>query len=265
MSKLFIYKSFVSWKLELLIEPFDPIGGVMKAIACVILFLLLIQFPNIILAQDLQQTGQREKLLEQRANINKLAAQGKYDEAIAGYTDILTANPDNAEAYFQRAVIYDMQHKYDEASRDLIKSIEIDPSQFTAYALLVAVFVMKKDYDHALLYANKEIELTPNNYGGYLVRGSVYYEQGNFDSAIADYNKALEIYPDQASKQLQDTVKVELATIYFIRAKAFLAKKDYDKSWDDVHKAESLGDDRNFKENNPQFLDDLRKASGKDK
>ena len=53
------------------------------------------------------------------------------------------------------------------------------------------------------------------------------------------------MYPNQISvaSTLQDAWKLQLATIYLVRAKAFLAKKNYDKSWSDVRKAESLKGD----------------------
>ena len=65
------------------------------------------------------------------------------------------------------------------------------------------------------------------------------------DQAIADCTKALEINPKDAMA-------------YQYRAMSFSMKKEFDKAWEDVHKAESL----NFKFD-PKFLDDLRKASGR--
>ena len=54
--------------------------------------------------------------------------------------------------------------------------------------------------------------------------------------------------------------KPTYAAAYFNRAIAYSMKKEFDKAWEDVHKAENL----KYRVN-PKFLDDLREASGRDK
>ncbi len=69
-----------------------------------------------------------------------------------------------------------------------------------------------------------------------------------YDQAIADYTKAIEI----------DTQRFAVA--YAERSLIYYVKKEYDKAWEDVHKAESLG-----QEVRPGFLKALRKDSGRKK
>ena len=76
-------------------------------------------------------------------------------------------------------------------------------------------------------------------------RGIAHYRRGQFDLAIADFSKALEINPKFAEASNN-------------RGIAYYFKKEYGKSWKDVRKAQELG----F-EINPIFLEDLRKASGR--
>jgi tetratricopeptide (TPR) repeat protein len=78
-------------------------------------------------------------------------------------------------------------------------------------------------------------------------RGWDYGAKGQHDQAITDYTKALEIDP-----------RYDIA--YNNRAVAFFTKKAYDRAWEDVRKAQSLG----FKVP-PGFLADLCKASGREK
>ena len=79
----------------------------------------------------------------------------------------------------------------------------------------------------------------------YNIRGVDYGEKGQYDQAIANYNKAIEMAP-------------EYAKAYSNRAIAYYFKKEYDKAWEDVRKAKNLGYQIPIK-----FLDDLRKASGR--
>ena len=67
------------------------------------------------------------------------------------------------------------------------------------------------------------------------------------DQAISDFNMALEINP-------------EYAAAYNSRGHAYVKTGQYDKAWEDVHKAQDLGYKIRI-----GFLKDLRKASGRQK
>ena len=94
---------------------------------------------------------------------------------------------------------------------------------------------------------NKAIEIDPNYADAYYNRGLAYYKQDNLPQAISDYNKAIGIDPNYAKA-------------YKNRGVLYYIAKDYDKAWADVHKAEGLG-----VVVNPEFLNALKKASGRDK
>jgi Tfp pilus assembly protein PilF len=84
----------------------------------------------------------------------------------------------------------------------------------------------------------------------YCNRGLVYTGRGNFTQAISDFTKAIEINPSHANSY------EGLAQVYF-------DKKEYEKAWIYVHKAEALG--YRVEKEDLEFLDKLKKASGKDK
>jgi tetratricopeptide (TPR) repeat protein len=66
-----------------------------------------------------------------------------------------------------------------------------------------------------------------------------------YDKAISDFNKAIEINP-------------RFAEAYRNRGLAYFYKRNYEKAWDDVHKAQNLGYTVH-----PRFLKALREASGR--
>lgn len=74
-----------------------------------------------------------------------------------------------------------------------------------------------------------------------------YEGKGQYDEAISVYSKALEIYPRDA-------------WAYYRRGYTYYFKKEYDKSWEDVNKAQGLG-----YQIPADFLNELRKASGRQK
>ena len=70
-------------------------------------------------------------------------------------------------------------------------------------------------------------------------------QKRQYDKAILDFNKTIEIRPGHAQA-------------YLGRLMVFYNKRDYDKAWDDVRKAQSLG-----LQVPASFLKDLREASGR--
>jgi tetratricopeptide (TPR) repeat protein len=97
----------------------------------------------------------------------------------------------------------------------------------------------------------KAIELNPNYARAYYCRGLIY-EGRDYDKAISDFSKVIEINPNDA-------------LAYNCRAMMYYSKHEYDKAWQDVHKAEALG----YSEYKPRrlnsgFIESLKKASGRE-
>jgi tetratricopeptide (TPR) repeat protein len=104
----------------------------------------------------------------------------------------------------------------------------------------------KGHLDQAIADFTKALELNPRAECAYN-RGYAYSLKGQWDQAIADYTKALELNP-------------RAAAAYRNRAKSFYYKKEYGRAWEDVQKAQSLGI-----KIDPKFLENLRRASGRER
>jgi tetratricopeptide (TPR) repeat protein len=75
----------------------------------------------------------------------------------------------------------------------------------------------------------------------------VVVNEAEMDSVISVFSDAIKKTPNYAGA-------------YYNRAVAYFYKKDYERCWQDVHKAESLGSE--FSED---FMKSLKKASGREK
>jgi len=73
-----------------------------------------------------------------------------------------------------------------------------------------------------------------------------YEQKGDYDAAIRDYTRGVEVEPECAEADQG-------------RALAHYGKRENDKAWADVKECQRLGG-----QVHPQFLADLRKASGRD-
>jgi tetratricopeptide (TPR) repeat protein len=115
------------------------------------------------------------------------------------------------------------------------------------YYKVGSAYLQRREFSQAILLLNKSLETNPRYTPAYETRGVIYSLRDQYDQAISDFNKALEIDPS-------------FAEAYFSRGRAYYFKREYDKSREDIRKAQDLG----YKVP-AEFLDDLRKASGKNR
>lgn len=163
------------------------------------------------------------------------------------FTQQKQAEPKIAQFYNDRGVAYFSKGQYDEAILDFNKAIETNPSYAEAYDNRGCTYVAKGQYDQAISDFNRVLEINPRLATAYTNRGTAYMNKGQYDPAINDHTKAIEIAP-------------QFAGAYYTRGRCYYLKKEYDKAWEDTKKAQNLG-----YQISPDFLEDLRKASGREK
>jgi hypothetical protein len=143
--------------------------------------------------------------------------------SIADFNKAIEINPSDADAYYNRGVVYHGEGQYDQAISDYTKAIEIDPRYANAYNNRgLAYGKGKEQYDKAISDFSKAVEINPRHAEAYNNRGFTYYIKGQHDKAISDYSKALEINPTDGMA-------------YVNRIVAYIEKKEYEKAWDDVN------------------------------
>ena len=87
---------------------------------------------------------------------------------------------------------------YDHTIADSTKAIEKNPDDADAYRERANAWEEKGDYDQAIADYSKAIELDQRDVNLYYLRSYLYSEKGDYDQAIADCTKAIEINPDDA-------------------------------------------------------------------
>ena len=111
-----------------------------------------------------------------------------------------------------------------------------------------AAYAEKGQYDLAISEFTNALEINPRYANAYYNRGRTYAATcPASDQAISDFTRAIDINP-------------RLAKSYVGRGAVYYEKGQYDKAWDDVHKAQSLG----FQVPS-DFLNDLREASERER
>ncbi len=171
--------------------------------------------------------------------------QGNAAKAIPDYNKAIEINPDYVDAYNNRGIFYVHQGNFVQAMSDFAQAIDIDPGYAKAYYNRGLIYAKQGRSTQAISDYNKAIELNPDYLDAYYNRGLELGRQKKFTQALADYNKDLEINPNDAQA-------------YNNRAFVYYQLRNYDKSWEDVHKAEKLG-----VHVNPGFISELKQASGR--
>ena len=151
-------------------------------------------------------------------------AKGEHDSAITSFSKAIAAEPNNSDAYLDRAESYRAKGDHDHAIADYTKAIEIEPRDSVAYRKRADAYRIKGAIDNAISDYSKTIELDPKGALAYYLRGIAYAANSSSDRAIADFTKAIEINPDDAYA-------------YVSRARSFEAKGEHDHAIADFSKA----------------------------
>jgi tetratricopeptide (TPR) repeat protein len=128
-----------------------------------------------------------------------------YDMAIERYTNVISIDPNYADAYYKRGNAYSRRgnaysskEDFDKAIADYNQAIRIKPDDASAYADRSWAYYLKGDNDSAITDADEAIRLRPNYAYAYVTRGYAYLAKKDYDRAIADFETALRIKPDNA-------------------------------------------------------------------
>jgi tetratricopeptide (TPR) repeat protein len=123
---------------------------------------------------------------------------GRFDQAIAAYTEVLRLNPHNAWAFNNRGNCFLGKSDYDTAIADYSQALRLDPRYAFAYHNRGMAWNRKGDYDRAIADQTQAIQIDPRYAEAYFDRAVNYGTKGQYHNAIADYNRAIDLDPTNA-------------------------------------------------------------------
>tara|TARA_B100001540_G_C15804495_1_gene641399 strand:- start:132 stop:2570 length:2439 start_codon:yes stop_codon:yes gene_type:complete len=175
---------------------------------------------------------------------------GDIENAIKILNDTINNFPNDHNAYYNLAFIYNNQDKYNEAIKLLKKSIIINKDFLQAYYLITQILVHKKDLDEAIKYleelkkirpgepllyvkfseiysirnetkkaieyAEKAINLDPENMPGYAVLARANIMEGKVEDGINTYKKIINLTQDKKHfNNTRASIFTNLGSLYF--------------------------------------------------
>lgn len=147
-------------------------------------------------AQEMQNLWEGKQVSSPRQDQDFIAGanafnNGKYDEALKSWDNLIKKYPNEASAYYNRAITNARLNDAASAEKDYKKAIELNPNMAEAYDGLSGILVGQGKTDEALKYINKSLEINPENPGAYMTRGVASLNNEDPNNAITDFNKAL--------------------------------------------------------------------------
>lgn len=90
-------------------------------------------------------------------------AHGAFQVGVDVMTDGITLQPNSAQLYFARGVLYVQLGQYDKAETDFEKAYELDPSQSLSAAAQTLAAAQQNDFDRALTKVQQSLARDPND------------------------------------------------------------------------------------------------------
>jgi tetratricopeptide (TPR) repeat protein len=173
---------------------------------------LFIEPSNAIAKDGIQKaTADREtkKVADSTAAGVELFKQGKYEEALAKYQQVLKVHADDPALHFSIAATLQAMKRIDEAIAEYKQAIRLDPKNTEYQNYLDAAVNLKadpiiaealkkheqKDYAAAISLYTQAIDLRPKNASLLYNLASAYYAREQYLEAKRAYEKALEVDP----------------------------------------------------------------------
>jgi len=143
--------------------------------------------------------GLRNKMI----NSNRSVQDGRFDDAITGFSEVIASVPNSVEAYYGTAKAYEGKKDFTSAVKYYKQSLAIDPNYKKSKTSISNVAKKlynsaNKDYKNGNLQTamdkyNQVLSINPRLYQAHIQIGVLQKDMGNLSLAIENHKKALGI------------------------------------------------------------------------
>ena len=167
------------------------------------------------------------------------------NKEIRALDDRLKTQPKDADAFYNRGILYASKGDFQQAIIDYSDALKIEKNHADAHYNRGLAYVKKERYGEAVRDFSAAIKTAPGSVDALCNRGNAYYQLGNYNAAIKDYTSAMKWSPNDAD-------------LYHNRGIAHGAKGDDQKALKDAEKAAQLRNDK------PEESSNMKEKQGLD-
>ena len=124
---------------------------------------------------------------------------GRFSDALGFSTKMLSLQPGNVFAHYQRGVALYNLMRLEQAYQDFKQATDIQPDFADAFIYLGLISKDLQKLDEAVTYLSKAVELKPNDSSAVNNRALVFRTLGRLDEALQDLSQAIRIDPQNVS------------------------------------------------------------------
>lgn len=141
--------------------------------------------------------SQAELTASQRYSLEcgRLESQGQYREAMIACNWAIVLNPQNGDAYYNRALVYHHDENHHQGIADFTMAITINPQDAEAFNNRGHCHSQLQELEAAIKDYTQGITLNPNYVEAYSNRGSARSQLGDKAGALVDLNTAIRLDP----------------------------------------------------------------------
>lgn len=154
-----------------------------------------------------------------------LAAEEKYDEAMAAIEKAIELDEGFADAYSYRAALHGREGAYDAALADLEQATSLEPEDAELYVQYGHLLWTTGNYEDALEKINLAIEYDPDDYNTYNFHALILTSMERYDEALT----AIKASARASSNFLLPDVRDTRGYIYIKMGRWLRAKADFDE------------------------------------
>jgi tetratricopeptide (TPR) repeat protein len=118
-----------------------------------------------------------------------------YEAACDYLSDVLAANPKNAEAHYLLGLLQGRQGKFNESIDQEKKCLKLVPNYASAHSVLGRSLAGKQDFDGAIKELKEAIRLDPRSPISFVNLAAVKGMQGDYKGALDAYENAIRVDP----------------------------------------------------------------------
>lgn len=102
------------------------------------------------------------------------------------FSRALALDPNLAEAYERRGLLYFFQEKFSQAIQDFDAYVRLVPANAEAYRMLAMAYLKSEFYEQSIAKFTRAIELEPELAAAYAYRAEAYRREKKYEEAIGD-------------------------------------------------------------------------------
>ncbi len=182
------------------------------------------------LAAELDQQRDMQVLDDVNGVFNQaveLVGQGRHEDAIFKYKQLIGLDPHFVVAYIGRGTSYLAMGQFEYALEDFNTAIDLEPEVGEAYYLRAQVQFQLGNFGKAVADLTILLGISPGRSDAFMMRGLANMALSRFDKAVIDFTKTLDINSDSA-------------TAYLHRSKAYEKQGRFDLAGKDKKQYERL-------------------------